>query len=430
MLEWPHVSTEDETQLAYTRDESKGQADVQTRTSIGKYLSRHWPHVPDHVRRDWAGTFHPSEYEMRDTIEGLISGVELGPQSCMKSSFGGIPFDSADNEQLCYWQKDHSAEVPWHKHPYSVYDPKLGWRMAVRIDTCRPAIVMGRAVVFVDTDDSKVFVRSYRRNSAGDHRNSGSDEKLETWLRDRGVCKRTCWPDGTPVKHMEHPAGGLMMPYLDGCTQTVELRDGRVYIDSDGGIQCDNTDGTTSDNSSMGDCENCGDTIFEGDEYLHAGRDADVPICSSCMEDYRCVEGAGATNRTIDYYVHEDNAVEASDVWYDLYNLPAFIVQLYSGAYVHIDDAVYIESRDEYYLREDNAVCYTTDGDWEMRDDCVECADDEWRPKDACVECADDEWRPKDDCVEIDGAWYGEGTEPESEPEPEPEPESVQMALE
>jgi hypothetical protein len=414
LLEWPHVSTEDETQIAYTRDESKGKADVQTRTSIGKYLSRHWPHVADHVRRDWAGTFSPAKYEMRDTMEGIISGIELGPQSCMKSSHGCIPFNSVNNEQLVCWQTDKSVYVPWHRHPYSVYDPKLGWRMAVRIDPGRPDIVMGRALVFIDNDqDTKVFVRSYQRNSEGDHCKSGSDEKLETWLRDQGVCKQSAWDDGTPVKYMEHPNGGLMMPYLDGDTQTVKQGKGCIYIDSDGDIQCTNTDGTTSEDSSIGVCEDCGTPVQEDDDYIYVGGYENRLICTCCMDNYRRVEGAGRYGAT-DYYVHDDQAIQVNGEWYDSEERPDFIVTLYDGEYAHQDDVVYIDSQEEYYRADDEAVCNTADGDWELRDDCVECEDGKWRLEGDCVKCEDDKWRHADECVKVDGGWYEEGTEPES----------------
>ncbi len=403
LLEWPHVSTEDETQIAYTRDEAKGKADVQTRTSIGKYLSRHWPHVPDHERRDWAGTFTPAKYEMRDTMEGIICGIEFGPQSCMKSSHGGIPFNDVNHEQLVCWQTDKSVNVPWHRHPYSVYDPKLGWRMAVRIDPGRPDIVMGRALVFVDDDnDSKVFVRSYQRNSAGDHCNSGSDEKLETWLRDQGVCKQSEWDDGTPVKHMQHPNGdNIMMPYLDGGTQNATLRNGYVEIESDGDLDCTNTDGTAGEEEgSIGDCEDCGTTVREGDDYMHAEYHEDRLVCDCCRSDYTYVEGGRGAR---EYYVRDEQAIEVSGNWYDSENLPDSIVGLHDGEYAHQDDVVYIESCEAYYLAEDEDVCITADGEWQLREDCVKCDDGEWRLT--------------DDCVEVDGEWYEEGTEPDEEDE-------------
>jgi hypothetical protein len=429
LLEWPHVSTEDEAQIAYTRDEAKGKADVQTRTSIGKYLSRHWPHVADHVRRDWAGTFSPAKYEMRDTMEGIISGIEMGPQSCMKSSQGSIPFNDVNHEQLVCWQTDKSVDVPWHRHPYSVYDPKLGWRMAVRIDPGRPDIVMARALVFIDDDnDSKVFVRSYQRNSAGDHCKSGSDEKLETWLRDQGVCKQSEWDDGTPVKRMEHPKGGLMMPYLDGNTQTVEERKGYLVIYSDGDIECTNTDGTTSENSGIGECEDCGAVIHEDDDYIHAGYHEDRLVCDCCRSEYTYVEGDRGRG-VREYYVRDEQAIEVSGGWYDSENLPDCIVGLHDGACAHQDDAVYIYSQEKYYRTDDKAVCCTADGDWELRDDCVKCDDGEWRLEEDCVMCDDGEWRLEEDCVEVDGVWYEEGTEPDEDESEEIDETQTELPL-
>ena len=50
-LEWPHISQGDRTRIAYTQNEAKGQKNVQTVTSVGKYLNRHFP-LPDHTIRD------------------------------------------------------------------------------------------------------------------------------------------------------------------------------------------------------------------------------------------------------------------------------------------------------------------------------------------------------------------------------------------
>lgn len=276
LLEWPHVSVDDETQIAYTRNEEAGRdflengSKRQTRTSIGKYLARHWPHVPDHTRRDWAGTFTPAMYEIWDTKEQIIAGVELGPQSCMKSSYGSIPFTSSDNELLMLWHKGSltTGAVPWDKHPYSVYDPKLGWRMAVRLDKGQPDIVMGRALLH---DEHKCFVRSYRRGEEpGSY--SHTDEKLEAWLREAGYKKHSEWPYGVRFLKMDHPHAGLMMPYIDGDEKRVEERDGFMVLTGDGN-ECDNTDGSFDGRETLGECDDCGATVYEDeDDRIWAGR--------------------------------------------------------------------------------------------------------------------------------------------------------------
>jgi hypothetical protein len=416
LLEWPHVSTEDAMQIAYTRDEVKGKADIQTRTSIGKYLSRHWPHVPDHVRRDWAGTFAPAKYEIRDTMEGIISGVELGPRSCMQSGFGTIPFTSADKQRLVQWQTDKSVDVSWEKHPYSVYDPALGWRMAVRTSVDAGSGVDARALVFVDaTDGTKVFVRSYQRNAAGDHATSGSDEKLETWLRDQGFTKVDEWPDETPMKRIENPyVDGVMMPYIDGDTQTVREENGYMYIDSGGDLTCTNTDGSVGE-SGIGSCADCDDTIREYDHYIWAGRHEDRLVCDCCAHEYVYAYGS-VRGRGAGYYIRSDDAVDVKGDWYDPENLPDGIVQLHDGDYAHLDDVVHIDSQGEYYLADGEDVCCTADGEWEMCKDCVVCEDGEWRLEDDCVLCEDGEVRLTAECVlcEDDGEWYERGTEPET----------------
>jgi hypothetical protein len=51
LLEWPHISEGDRTRIAYTQNEAKGQKNIQTVTSVGKYLNRHFD-LPDHTIRD------------------------------------------------------------------------------------------------------------------------------------------------------------------------------------------------------------------------------------------------------------------------------------------------------------------------------------------------------------------------------------------
>jgi hypothetical protein len=51
VLEWPHGSDSDPSRIAYTRSDAHGEADRQTVTSVGKYLARHFPTMPDHDLR-------------------------------------------------------------------------------------------------------------------------------------------------------------------------------------------------------------------------------------------------------------------------------------------------------------------------------------------------------------------------------------------
>lgn len=390
LLEWPHVSDTDPSMLAYTRNEEAGRdfltngSKRQTRTTIGKYLARHWPHVPDHVRRDWAGMWSGHAFEIYDTMEGIISAIELGPRSCMKSSAGNIPFDSRDNAKLLAWQTNSDVAVPWHKHPYSVYDPKYGWRMAVRIDPGQPDEVMGRALLNVDSDGTKVFVRSYKR---GEHESSYSeaDERLEYWLQQQGYTKVSSWPDGTKLRKVTHN-DQYLMPYIDGAYQNVDERDSYFVIDSDGDIEATNTDGylpDQDDRETIGECDRCGDTVYEDDsQRIWAGRHEDVCVCGSCAQRYTWVTGATIRGRTVEYYVHEQNVLSVDGTDYDEDNLPDNIVQLANGDYGDTESGSIVYVDDEWYEYDDDAIVQCEDGKYRLRDDCWEDAEGEWHSDD------------------------------------------------
>ena len=126
LLEWPHISETDNTRLAYTRDERAGEADRQTVTTIGKYLTRHFSRMDDHKVRDLAALYgSTAECKFVHTMAEMLFHLKRGPSSCM----------TGDREYRC---EDETL-----RHPYEVYDPSLGWHMAVRIEHGR---TVGRAL--------------------------------------------------------------------------------------------------------------------------------------------------------------------------------------------------------------------------------------------------------------------------------------------
>ena len=424
LLEWPHVSTEDETMIAYTRNEAAGEdfqsngSKRQTRTSVGKYLARHWPHVPDHMRRDWAGRFKPAKYEIWDTIEGIISCVELGPQSCMKSSYGSIPFGSYDNAQLCAWQHDKGESVNWNNHPYIVYHPMYGWRMAVRLDQGRPDIVMGRCLINID---DRTFVRSYARNEQ-EGGTSYSDEKLEAWLRDQGYTKEGGW-NGKRVAKCEHPDNGLMLPYLDGTPQNARDDGSYLTICRGGNLDGTNTDGKAGGDEGdyVGDCVRCDESVYDGDdERITVGRNADEMACGNCAHAFTLVRGESsgyAARRTgyREYYIRNNDSICVNGVNYDPDHLPDCIRVLHDGEYAHEDDCVTVESDGEYHLTDECVTC-KTDDNWylEDADEIVEIGGDFYRKDDDdVVQCRDDKYRLKEDCWQDDETqhWYPDDVE-------------------
>jgi len=161
VLEWPHVS-EDTLRLAFTRSIEHGALNRQTLTSVGKYLTRHFPDAKSNVLRDIASLYTVSGCEFTDrTTEAYILAVLDGPSSCMRWS-------DQDRDDLS-------------THPYQVYGPELGWHMAIhRIDQK----IWGRCLC-LEHGDRKIFVRSYHGDPLG-QQYSQSDVGLEAWLKEQG----------------------------------------------------------------------------------------------------------------------------------------------------------------------------------------------------------------------------------------------------
>jgi hypothetical protein len=352
VLQWPHVA-DDNTRLAYTQSDAKGIANLQTVTSIGKYLRQHWTQVPDHKIRDWAAAYSPDRFEIWTTREQIIKAVEFGPASCMQSAKGWIPFSSEQRE----WLENGEADIDdLVCHPYAAYDPDLGWSIAVRISEGR---IDGRALLH-----DKVFVRSYGRPQNSNDR-SETDHVLEAWLEGQGYKHRSGWPAGTKFALLDHPReGGYMMPYLDGSHDCVTLSSGCMVIDSDGEYECDNTDGTLTyrEDSSIGTCHHCDDSIDEDDEYYHTGRSEEDLTCSHCAHNYfTFVRGSANYNNNSrrnyrEYYIRDTYAEEVcgTDYSIDPDYVPDDIVQLEDGRYAEVDDTAVIEG--EFYLLSDYRV--------------------------------------------------------------------------
>lgn len=416
LLEWPHKSKDDPTCIAYTRNEYNGvdfmvNRDArQTKTTIAKYIARHYPHIPDHIKRDMAGLFQAPDYRIWRTMEEIICGIELGPQSCMKSSYGSVPFTSRDNEALCAWfDGDKDVKVRWDHHPYAVYRPEYGWGMAVQIDKGTPNLVLSRALVY-ENGGEKCFVRSYVARDNW----SESDHTLDAWLKEQGYEYAGRWPEGAKLARVEHPeCDGPMLPYIDGDTQAVSARGGYFVIDDCGELTCTNTDGTVDEQDIVGSCDNCGDTVYEGDEYYYAGRHEDVLVCTHCRENsYTYVIGADRHGGQRSYIMHDDHMVEINGLYYDEDNLPSCIITRADGEHDHIDNVVRCETDDEYYESDDEDIVEIDDCYYRKDDDDVVEIDGVYYhvDDDAIVECADGEKRLKDECwqCEHSGDWYSD----------------------
>lgn len=350
--EYPHAADTDSSRIAYTRNDADGERNRQTVTTAAKYLTRHFPTLQSHEIRDLTSTLGAKAFHMWDTIEGIIKGVQEGPRSCM--------------------QWDASDVADRGGHPYEVYDPALGWRMAVRLEG---TMIMGRALVNV-ADTPPIFVRSYNRDPHGGY--SHSDTALEAWLREQGIEKSSDW-SGCEIKYIDpHGRGEPLLPYLDGDEKYVRLSHTctRFVIceSGDGEYQCDNTNGTGDDVSgSTYTCEHCGSTFRDEDDITYAGRYGDIVIGPCCADEFRYVTG----RRGDTYYIHDDSAVYVSSTgtWYDTnYLADNNIVELENGDHEHLDNCVNID--DAWYNVNDRRVVWLEDTEMHAlkHDGCWQCA--------------------------------------------------------
>ena len=382
LLEWPHKALTDPNRIAYTRNEQaamhNGDSDAKAVvTTIGKYLTRHFPDAPSNLIRDIGAkyTYGGSTIITKD-LDRMVHAVINGPRSCMSSSF----------DILCHDKQE--------RHPYEVYDPSLGWGMAVRTDT--DGMVLGRCLVH-ESDEGKGFVRSYKREREYSS-HSGADEAIEAYLKGLGYAKWCGWPDHIHIMRYPLQREGFLMPYIDGGSQHVVEEDDTFQISEYNGYDAASTSGIINGHTCT--CDDCGEGMDEDDNYS-IGYDGDSRVGDCCIDSYTRVYGRSRH----EYYVPNNEAVRVYGDYYDSdYLSDNDIVELHDGDYAHSDNAVYVESEDAYYHCDDDDICYPEDsGRYELKDNCWLCeGSGNWYTEDT-------------DNVEIDGDLYHPDHAPESD---------------
>jgi hypothetical protein len=361
ILEWPHVSDGDALKIAYTRNDADGAADRQTVTTVGRYIKRHAPSIPDHTLRDLVATVTPDTFEMTHDMQTMLRAVIEGPQSCMD----GRHFDVAT------------------EHPYNVYRPALGWSMMIRTDA--HGNIMGRCMCHSGhgTDAGPHFVRSYGRDTPDGY--SSTDQGIEATLKKLGYAKCSEWATGAQLAKIDGDEGTHLMPYLDGDCMRVSDCGDHFEISHYGGFNSSTCGYITTEDRVC--CEHCNEYVRE-DEFTWTGYNEDTRVCDSCISD--CYVHATGRN-TYEYWVHVDHATEVDGDWYvSNYLSDNNIIELANGDYCHLDNAVMLSNND--YVHVDDLDDYVH---------LAEAADNGSMYADET-----DAWRD-----EITGEWYSNDTE-------------------
>lgn len=293
-MHWPHLSKCGE-RVAFTPTPEYGERNRQQTTTVGKYLRKFYTaaDLPDHVLRDLATRVVRKRMELTTDTTEWYRILKEGPRSCMSPT--------SDK----WWSS-------FAEHPYRVYDPSLGWSMAVRYaDDGTP---MARALVY----KGKYFVRTYRRHDDWPNGYSHADETLAVWLEDQGIHKLNSWADADmEVQIKVIPENDcIVAPYLDGNMQYVDI-DGVLLPDVKDAAQgkyyiCGGTSGWSSSLQYVRThpCACCGqghpEDVYEEDGiFLGQHGDGDGDWVGPCCTD-QCVEVTDP--RTDDtYWVYRNN---------------------------------------------------------------------------------------------------------------------------
>jgi hypothetical protein len=317
--------------IAYYRD---GRRDVATRTKVGRYLTRAF-NLTDDVIRSAAAEYKPAELKFLKDAE-MVHFVEnidddAGLRSCMTGQFE-------------------------HGHPYQVFASVYGWALAVLYSGDKPT---ARALV-----NDNEWVRIY-----------GDSDAMQIALTNLGYERASGW-EGKKLEKIA-VSGYYLAPYLDGCAQCVRDAEG-YFVISHRGVYCfTDTSGVTDDdnNEDYFRCPDCGDRTHYDDSHS-VGVDGDYIICQSCA-DHNYTYAIWRIGRYEESALFPDcDVVRVENEYYYRETLAdCNIVELHDGDYAKIDDTVYIESVEDYYLQDDNAIVYAEDtSQFELREDCKCCA--------------------------------------------------------
>lgn len=339
-MHWPHVSTCGKL-VAFTPSPEYGERDRQQTTTVGKYLRKFFTTsaIPDHVLRDLGNLI------VRDTMTLTTDPAEWyrvlceGPVSCMSLVTGsGNTYGFTAAQRKGVWPDMES-------HPYRVYDPALGWAMAVRYDS--KGVPLGRAMVY----KGAYWVRSFKRADNWPDGYSYSDDILETWLKETvGARKCSGWSSASAVIKVIADEDCIVAPYIDGEDTCV---DEIGYIGSseemDGAYwECQSARGFSGSTSytRYQECSRCGRRHPEDeDRGIYLGEDGDGGWVGPCCEHDHYVAVRGRYDW---YYVHQRDAlVTVEGTHYEddrhvirRFNLILINMGLRDGEYAESEDSV------------------------------------------------------------------------------------------
>lgn len=351
-----HVSTEDNSKIAYYPTLRHMREGREVRTTLGKYLTKYkdvFEYDENQIRNlaqkfiaMQTGSGYKLHFKEQDDPDGWVEVYNKGPNSCMKGEDATRIYASGvSNLRLAY---------------LTDFDGDIVARCIVR-----------------DSDDPKVkgYVRVYP-----DPNGEPEGRRLKDLLEEAGYGNHTNLK-GCLLSFIED-GSGIVCPYLDygngngDMSQVVEryVHEGKTYLRAGyGHIGASSTGGYT-EGSDQSACACCGE--MTNDEDLREVRGGHY-VCSGCL-DSSYVEAYVRYGHT--EYIHEDDAVlcESNGALYHVdYTGNHDIYQCeYTDNYYHVDDLemtsrgyVFVEECVELDVPDDD------DNEWAVKSDTVTLED-------------------------------------------------------
>jgi hypothetical protein len=353
-----HVSTEDETKIAYYPT-VKQLYRVPMRTTLGRWLAKYFPHVQEKYRKQIAERYTanhtPVELKIARSASEIARVIGDGPSSsCMSNEYHD---DKSWNES--------AGDETWyvgHEHPAVVYgyaDDDPTWDTDIE-------------VLYFEKDEevkARVVCNAKTKQCA---RIYGDEEKLRRAMTAAGYTQETGALIGARIRKVKskNHYDAVLIPYIDAgvapvggnlyvrehgdrhyvigesgyntylgydCNGVMTTSGGKVYSDDD-----DEDDGGNT-------CDYCDEVVYE---ELTSVENGDRYVCSHCLDNdfiearvWRHGRGEWDYILTEDSTMIGDTPYRTEDLWrFDIYECNV------TGEFLHEDDLVatsrgYVDAR-------------------------------------------------------------------------------------
>ena len=342
-----HISTVDESLIAYYPSLKHLREGREVRTRIGKYLSKYASLIyGDLESNDLAS-------KVKDTVDrfNLIY--------CDAKDFEiEIISDDCDNKQL--WNKAYDSNSIVHScmsnedigTAYCTGRGQLALAVVRHKDTKQ---TLARCIIRLHndkvTDNREGVIRFYPPTES-----STASMYLKNYLADIGYSEHVSL-SGIYLKTYEHENGSFYAPYIDGGTNVADLKyindEPYFLITSYGDYSLDRTDLIANDGKEYYACDCCGESMHE-DESTYISTDENS-VCDSCLDNYytRDIEDEFIHDSyavyvaDLDVYVHQDRLelhdIVYSDIENEYYHIDSVYFSIREGTYIFIDDVISVD---------------------------------------------------------------------------------------